>query len=101
VRFLTVADRFDDHTRKLIADLRDSFVRAEFEATNDTLGKKIRNATTSKIPNVIVIGEREVEDSTVTLRRYGSREQRSMPYAEFKDRLLGAIRTRSDAGLKE
>ena len=59
---------------------------AEVETSNDTLGKKIRNATTAKIPNALVIGEREVEEGTVTLRRYGSREQRTMPVAAFVEK---------------
>lgn len=96
VRVITVADRFDDYARGLVDQLRGGFVRAEADLSNDTLGKKIRNATTSKIPNVVVVGERELEDSTVTLRRYGSAEQRTLPRAQFAELLQAAIRTRSD-----
>ena len=60
------------------------------------MGKKIRNATTSKIPNALIIGEREVENGTVTLRRYGQREQRTVPLAEFTDLVKAAIAGRSD-----
>ncbi|MFT7519160.1 MAG: threonyl-tRNA synthetase [Kiritimatiellia bacterium] len=97
VRALTVADRFKEYADSVVDGLRDDFVRAEVEPSNDTLGKKVRNATTSKIPNVLVIGEREVEDGTVTLRRYGSRDQRTMTVAEFRELVGGAIRGRSDA----
>ena len=97
VRVLTVADRFNDYAEKVVAGLRSGMVRAELELASDTLGKKIRNATTEKVPNVLVIGEREVEDNTVTLRRYGSREQRTFAVEEFTAMVGQAIASRSDA----
>ena len=98
-RFITVHERFDALARSRVDELRNLFIRAELDAGNDTMGKKIRNATTTKIPNILVIGEREMEDNTVTLRRYGSRAQRTVPWTEFVQALQLAIRTRSDAGL--
>ncbi|MGM0574874.1 MAG: threonine--tRNA ligase [Myxococcota bacterium] len=95
VRLLTVSERFNDYAEELVSDLRGQMVRAELDYSSDTVGKKIRNAVTSKIPNILVLGEREVESETVTLRRYGQREQETMPAAEFQRRLLEAIRTRS------
>ncbi|MCB9726993.1 MAG: threonine--tRNA ligase [Deltaproteobacteria bacterium] len=95
VRVLTVGERFDEHAEKLVAALRGEMVRAEMDRSSETMGKKIRNAVTSKIPNVLVVGEREVEDGTVTLRRYGVQQQETLPFAAFQERLLTAIRTRS------
>ncbi|HEX5725740.1 MAG TPA: threonine--tRNA ligase [Longimicrobiaceae bacterium] len=95
VRVITVADRFDDHARRLVQALRDDFVRAELDPASETVGKKIREAVTHKVPNILVIGEREEQDGTVTLRRYGSSEQQTLPFPEFHQRLLAAIRTRS------
>jgi threonyl-tRNA synthetase len=95
VRILPVADVFAPYAAKLVEDLRGSFVRAEADLSSDTLNKRIRNAVTSKIPNVLVVGEREQSDQSVTLRRYGSRDQEAMPAAEFKARLLAAIAGRT------
>ncbi len=95
VRVVTVGERFDAYGAGLVKRLRGQMVRAEMDPTSDTMGKKIRNAVTSKIPNVLVVGEREVEDGTVTLRRYGVQEQETMPVAAFEERLLAAIRARS------
>jgi threonyl-tRNA synthetase len=95
VRLVTVADRFNEYAQKLVDELRGDFVRAELDASQETVSKKVRNAVTSKIPNVLVIGEREVEDQSVTLRRYGSRDQFTMPFTEFHARLATAIATRS------
>ena len=95
VRVLTVGERFDAYADEVVAKLRGHMVRAERDRSNDTMGKKIRNAVTAKIPNVLVVGEREVEAGTVTLRRYGSREQTTMSYAEFESSLLERIASRS------
>jgi threonyl-tRNA synthetase len=64
-------------------------------AGDETLGKAIRAAVTEKIPNVLVVGEREAQEETVTLRRYGEREQQAMSADDFRARIAGAIRTRA------
>lgn len=94
-RIVTVADRFNEYGEKIVAELRNEFVRAELDTSHETVPKKIRNAVTQKIPNILVIGEREQEAGTVTLRRYGSTEQETLPVAEFKSRILEAIKTRA------
>ena len=64
-------------------------------AANDTLPKKIRQGATRKIPNLLIIGEREVADGTVTLRRYGQRDQHTVSVDVFEAALLQAIRQRA------
>jgi threonyl-tRNA synthetase len=90
-----VAEPFNGYANKLVADLRADFVRAESDLSHDTLNKRIRNAVTAKIPNVLVVGEREMDDGTVTLRRYGSRDTETMPFAEFQAKLAAAIKGRT------
>ena len=96
VRALTVADRFNDYAQSILDELRmEHMVRAELDTSGDRIGKKIRNVSTDKVPNALIIGENEVDEGTVTLRRYGERAQETMPRAEFIDRLTRTIRTRS------
>jgi threonyl-tRNA synthetase len=95
VRVLTVSERFGDYARNVAAQLHADGVRVEVDAGDETLGKAIRAATTQKIPNVLILGEREVEEETVTLRRYGTREQETMPVEAFRARIGDAIRTRA------
>ncbi|MDF3128370.1 threonine--tRNA ligase [Kiritimatiellaeota bacterium B1221] len=94
VQVITVNDAFNDYANELVADLRGQMVRAELNAAQDSMGKKIRNAIKAKIPHVIVIGEKEVEGKAVTVRRYGSEDQTTLPFAEFKEDLLRRIRER-------
>lgn len=95
VRVVTVSDKFNDYGMRLVKELRARMIRAELDFANETMGKKIRNATTAKIPNVLVVGEKEASDNTVTLRRYGVQEQMTMPFAEFKRWALEKIQSRA------
>lgn len=95
VQVLTVSDQFRAYGEDIVARLRRHFVRAVFDESSETMGKKIRNAVTRKIPNVLVVGEREQEDGTVTVRRYGSRDQVTVSLDEFEKDLLERIRTRA------
>ena len=98
VEVLTVSDRFREHAARIVGVLRsEDGARAELHAGDEPLGKAIRAAGARKVPNVLVIGEREVAQDTVTLRRHGSRDQEQMSFGEFRERLRQAIRTRARA----
>ena len=95
VQVITVSDQFDDYAQGLVERLRANFVRAEVASQSDTVSKKIREGATRKIPNLLVVGEREKADGTVTLRRYGVKQQTTMPFAEFEAALEKTIKERS------
>jgi threonyl-tRNA synthetase len=95
VRILPVGAQFNEYANKLEAALRNDLVRAHADLDNETLNKRIRTAETSKIPNMLVVGEREQQTESVTLRRYGSREQETLTFRDFQARLAKAISTRS------
>lgn len=95
VQVLTVSDQFGAYAREIVERLRGRFVRAEQGSESDTVSKKIRDGTTRKIPNLLIVGEREVADRTVTLRRYGVKQQTTMPLDAFEAALGKTIATRS------
>jgi threonyl-tRNA synthetase len=95
VKVVSVGEKFADYADSIVSRLREHRVRVDHDASSDTMGKKIRNAITSKIPNILVVGEREETDGSVTLRCYGSRDQHTMSTDEFETRLLDAIKNRS------
>ncbi len=94
-RVVTVSDKFNEYGQSIVDDLRKSFVRAELDKGSDTMGKKIRNAAKEKIPNTLIVGEKEVADGTVTLRRFGQQEQKTMPMNEYKSWLMEQISSRA------
>jgi threonyl-tRNA synthetase len=95
VRIIPVSEKFHEHAARLSDSLRMEGVRAEATSGDEPMGKAVRNAITRKIPNVLVLGQREVDEDLVTLRRYGSREQQTMPREEFIGRLRAAIAARA------
>jgi threonyl-tRNA synthetase len=97
VRIIPVTEQFTEYANKLCAELRGEMVRAEVDDSSDRMGKKIRDAATAKIPNTLVVGEREQAEATITLRRFGVKEQSTMPFAEFQAKLRTAIATRAPA----
>ena len=101
VQVITVADRFNDYGQALVRRLRGHRVRAEMAAEGETVGRKIREGTTQKIPNLLIIGEREVEEGTVTLRRYGVDQQLTLSQDAFVAALLKTVETRAPAFLLE
>lgn len=95
VQVLTVSEQFDAYAQQIVNELRSDFVRAELGSTSDTVSKKIREGTMRKIPNLLIVGEREVEANEVTLRRYGVRAQTTLPLATFKEKLRETIDSRA------
>ena len=78
VQVLTVSEHYEAYGRGIVDRLRNQMVRAELATQSETVSKKIREGTTRKIPLLLIVGEREQADGTVTLRRYGQTQQHTM-----------------------
>lgn len=72
-----------DYTKDLNDKLINLGFRVESDYREEKLGYKIREAQTQKIPYQLVIGDNEVENNTVTYRKYGSKDQVTLPVEEF------------------
>ena len=92
---IAVSERFDDYGLEVVNRLRERMVRAELASSSETVSKKIRQGTTRKIPNLLIVGEREQAERTVTLRRYGHGEQHTLGLERFEAALLATIGGRS------
>ena len=96
---LYVADggkSYNDYAHKLCGDLRKKFVRAEVDDSGESLGKKIREGATSKIPNLFIVGQKEEAESAVSWKRHGTKEQTTLPFDQARDTLLREIAERTD-----
>ena len=67
VKVLPVSEKHVEYGRKVLAELKSAGLRAEIDDANESLGKKIRNAKTEKIPYLFVVGDKEIESNTVTV----------------------------------
>jgi len=94
VRVIPISDKFLDYARKVRDLLRDTLIRAEVDESAESTNKKIRAGATAKIPILLVAGAREQEQGTVTVRRYGIEQQRSMDLAAFHEMVSAEIRNR-------
>ena len=94
VEVITVSEQFDAYAQGIVDRLRSNYVRAERAPSTESVSKKIREATVRKVPNMLVVGEREQAAGEVMLRRYGQREQHKMTIEAFEAAILENIRER-------
>ena len=83
VRLLPIADRHHEYAEKVAAELKGIAVRAEVDDRKATTGAKIRDGETQKIPYLLIVGDREVEAGTVSVRQRGEGNKGARPLADF------------------
>lgn len=81
-----------DYARNLQDELKSQGVRVEIDDRNEKMGYKIREAQMKKIPYQLVVGDKEVENNEVNVRKYGSQEQETIEKDEFIWNLVDEIR---------
>ena len=87
VKILTVTDRADAYATELAAQLDQLGFRVETDVRNEKIGKKIREATLEKIPYMLVVGDRDVENRTVSVRTRGGEDLGAMSLEDFATKL--------------
>lgn len=87
VRIVPVKDTVMAYAEEIAGRLRGDLFRAEIDTSDETFNKKIRNAVTHKIPNIWILGEKEMAQRTVTWRRYAVKEQVGVPFDKAYDAL--------------
>lgn len=93
--FLPVSDDFIDAAKDAAAKLRAKGIRAEVDTRSERLGYKIRDAELHKVPYMLVVGKREVETNTFSLRTWGEGDRGSIAYQDLEDEILQRIRDRA------
>ena len=97
VQMISVKDEVYGYAEELSALLRGDLFRAEIDTTSESFNKKIRNAIVRKIPNIWILGEKEMADRSVTWRRYAAKEQVTLPLEEA----LSTLRSLRDLRLMD
>lgn len=83
VILLPVSDRFNEYAKKVLESLKISDIRTLVDERSEKIGRKIRDAEVTKIPFMLVIGEKEVESGMVSVRRHGEGDLGTMALSEF------------------
>lgn len=94
VQFIPVADVHIDYVKKLVTDMKKVGIRAHADLRGEKLGYKIRDAQTHKIPYMLVIGDQEIEQNAVNVRKYGEQDSKTVAYYVFKADILKEIKNR-------
>lgn len=71
VKILPISDKFLDYAKTILQDLKNADIRAEVDDRNEKIGKKIRDTELMKVPYMLVVGEKEMNDNKVSVRRQG------------------------------
>ncbi len=90
-----VAEPFNDYLADVVARLRAQGVRAEVDTSDDRFGKKIRTASTQKVPFVLIAGGDDVDAGAVSFRYRDGRQDNGVPVEEAVRRIVDAVRERS------
>ena len=95
VKVVPVTEKHMNYARSVADALSASNVRVEIEEGNDTLGYKIRKAQMEKVPYTLVVGDKEMNGHTVSIRSRKNGDEGSLPVAVFVSNLIREIRDRS------
>nr|WP_216630020.1 threonine--tRNA ligase [Brevibacterium renqingii] len=95
VTCIPVAEEFNDYLAEVAAQLRAAGVRVEIDDSDDRFGKKIRNASKSKVPFTLIAGGEDRDAGAVSFRFRSGEQDNGVPVAEAVRRILDAIETKA------
>ena len=95
VKVLPITDRALDYANELSAALDARGFRVEVDDRNEKIGKKIRETTLEKVPYMLVVGDRDIENKTVSVRTRGGEDLGAMSLEEFSAKLDEEVRTKA------
>ena len=95
VKLLPIADRHHDRVFEIAKELEDMGMRVEVDDRNEKIGYKIREAQVQKIPYMVIIGDKDIENNTVSIRHRKDGDLGSMSLAAFKDMMREEIDTKA------
>ncbi len=95
VRILPISDKYDDYAKKVFAELRKNGVDVQIDHSTERIGYKIRKAQMEKIPYMLVLGAKEEEECTVSVRSRFAGDEGSKPLSDFIAQICEEIRTKA------
>ena len=91
VSILPISEKFNGYAKKVLQLLRNSDIRGLVDDRDEKIGKKIRDAEIKKVPYMLIIGEKEEAEGTVSIRQHGKGDQGSMSVQELTDQITKEI----------
>jgi threonyl-tRNA synthetase len=91
VRIIPISEKVQTYGETLLKKLQSQNIRATIDSSNETLGKRIRNAELMKIPYMVIVGEEEEKTNTVSVRARSGGQEKSVALQKFIAQLTGEI----------
>jgi threonyl-tRNA synthetase len=91
VKLLPISDKFMDYVKKLSEELKKADIRAEIDARNEKIGKKIRDTELEKVPYMLVIGEKEMLEGKVSVRKQAVGDLGTMEVSTFIEHIVKEV----------
>jgi threonyl-tRNA synthetase len=85
---LPISEKYEEYAKKLLESLNNSDIRGLIDMRDEKIGRKIRDAEMKKIPYMLIIGEKEMSEGMVSVRKHGEGDVGSMSMQEFENQLI-------------
>lgn len=85
VAVLPISEKYHDYAQKVMTSLREEDIRGFIDDRDEKIGRKIRDTEVQKVPYMLIVGEKEQEESKVSVRKHGQGDQGSLPLVEFME----------------
>lgn len=95
VKILPISEKHVEYAKELAKQMHRDYVRVEVDNRSEKIGYKIRQAQMAKVPYMLVVGDKEVEEGTVNVRKHGGDELGSVPFEEFFNSIKIEIKERN------
>ena len=95
VKILPISEKHVEYAKELAKQMHRDYVRVEVDDRSEKIGYKIRQAQMAKVPYMLVVGDKEVEEGTVNVRKHGGDELGSIPFDEFFNSIKIEIKERN------
>ncbi len=95
VKIIPVSDRHNEHARKLEKEFKTQGIRVEVDDRSERMNQKIRQAQLEKIPYMVIIGDKEIAENTVSVRRRSGEQLPTQPLAAFIETVCKEIANKS------
>ena len=95
VKILPISEKHVEYANELAKQMHRDYVRVEVDDRSEKIGYKIRQAQMAKVPYMLVVGDKEVEEGTVNVRKHGGDELGSVPFEEFFNSIKIEIKERN------
>jgi threonyl-tRNA synthetase len=95
VKILPISDKFLPYAKNVLSELKNNDIRAEIDDRSEKVGKKIRDTEIVKIPLMLIIGEKEVAEEKVSVRRQGKGDEGTQSLPDFIDMVKQEIKNKT------